>query len=120
MKCPNCAQQIEDDASFCRHCGTTLSPSASPGSTGQPETSGKAIASLVLGLFFFLCPASILAIIFGHMSYSEINRSAWPPERKGHGHCRACPRVLRCCGDTLHYDYRCNRHSQPSAFQDRC
>ncbi len=83
MKCPNCAQQIEDDASFCRHCGTTLSPSASPGSTGQPETSGKAIASLVLGLFFFLCPASILAIIFGHMSYSEINRSAGRLKGKG-------------------------------------
>jgi Tfp pilus assembly protein PilE len=41
-----------------------------------PVTSGKAIASLVLGLFFFFLPTSILAIIFGHLSLSEIKKSA--------------------------------------------
>jgi type II secretory pathway pseudopilin PulG len=86
MNCPNCAQQIEDNARFCQHCGSTLAPTAStvpPGTPVEPETSGKAIASLVLGLFFFICPASILAIIFGHLSYSEINRSAGRLKGKG-------------------------------------
>src|SRR5258708_29182517 len=40
------------------------------------ETSGKAIVSLVCGLFLFAFPMSILAIIFGHLSLSEIRKSA--------------------------------------------
>jgi type IV pilus assembly protein PilA len=40
------------------------------------ETSGKAIASLVCGLFIFAFPFSILAVIFGHLSLSEIRKSA--------------------------------------------
>jgi type IV pilus assembly protein PilA len=44
---------------------------------GMPaKTSGKAIASLIFGLFFFMFPASILAIIFGHISLSDIRKSA--------------------------------------------
>jgi len=49
---------------------------APPSQPLHPETSGKAIASLILGFFFILLPASILAVVFGHLSYSEINRSA--------------------------------------------
>jgi len=41
-----------------------------------PETSGKAIISLVSGLLFFFLPASILAVIFGHLSLSDIRNSA--------------------------------------------
>ncbi len=40
------------------------------------ETSGKAIVSLIFGLFFFCFPFSIIAIIFGHLSLSEIRKSA--------------------------------------------
>lgn len=39
-------------------------------------TSGKAIASLVCGIFTFFLPASIAAIILGHISLSEIRKSA--------------------------------------------
>ena len=39
-------------------------------------TSGKAIASLICGLFFFLLPASIAAVVLGHLSLSEIKKSA--------------------------------------------
>jgi hypothetical protein len=39
-------------------------------------TSGKAIASLVCGIFTFFLPASIAAIILGHMAHSEIRKSA--------------------------------------------
>jgi competence protein ComGC len=40
------------------------------------QTSGKAIASLVCGVFLFAFPLSILAIIFGHLSLSDIRKSA--------------------------------------------
>jgi Domain of unknown function (DUF4190) len=40
------------------------------------QTSGKAIASLVCGLFLFAFPLSILAVIFGHLSVSEIRKSS--------------------------------------------
>jgi len=43
---------------------------------GVAQTSGKAIASLVCGLFLFAFPLSVLAIIFGHLSLSEIRKSA--------------------------------------------
>jgi type IV pilus assembly protein PilA len=39
-------------------------------------TSGKAIVSLVFGLFLFVFPFSVVAIIFGHLSLSEIRKSA--------------------------------------------
>jgi type IV pilus assembly protein PilA len=40
------------------------------------ETSGKAIASLICGLFIFFFPISIVAVVLGHLSLSEIRRSA--------------------------------------------
>ena len=46
--------------------------------TALPPTSGKAIASLVFGILSFVllpCLSPILAIVFGHMSKSEIKRS---------------------------------------------
>jgi len=42
---------------------------------GPSQTSGKAIASLVCGLFLFLPPFSIAAVILGHLSLSEIRKS---------------------------------------------
>jgi len=47
------------------------------------QTSGMATASLVLGSFFWLLPAAILAIIFGHISLGEINRSGGRLKGKG-------------------------------------
>src|SRR5208283_4914231 len=40
------------------------------------QTRSMAIASLFCGLFLFAFPLSILAIIFGHLSVSEIRKSA--------------------------------------------
>jgi type II secretory pathway pseudopilin PulG len=47
-----------------------------PAPVGPPQTSSKAIASLILGIFFFMIPTAILAIIFGHLSLSDIKKSA--------------------------------------------
>src|SRR5713226_3663371 len=77
--CPKCGNTLADGSRFCRVCGSAVSaPGAPPMPTGAvvPQTDGKAIASLILGFFFFLLPAAIVAVILGHMSLSEIRKSA--------------------------------------------
>jgi type II secretory pathway pseudopilin PulG len=93
MFCRNCGTANLDSAQFCSKCGqplssaaarTTLGPTPVPGGsfvtpppvTGDAHTSGKAIASLVCGIFTFFFPASVAAIILGHISLSEIRNSA--------------------------------------------
>jgi len=41
-----------------------------------PTTSGKAVGSLICGFLFFCFPAAIVAIVLGHLSLSEIRKSA--------------------------------------------
>jgi len=76
--CAGCGNNVSAGEKFCRVCGKEVSaPSApTPGLSGPAETSGKAVASLVFGLFIFAFPLSILAIIFGHLSLSDIRKSA--------------------------------------------
>ncbi len=87
MFCPSCGRENPDQARFCVQCGRTLegqavvSP-AQPSSSVQ-ETSGKAIGSLICGLLFFIFPASVAAIIMGHLALSDIRKSAG--RLKGHG-----------------------------------
>ena len=69
------------DDKFCRVCGReTASGSVMTSATAAPvepaQTSGKAIVSLICGLFFFFFPISIVAVVFGHLSLSEIRKSA--------------------------------------------
>jgi type IV pilus assembly protein PilA len=61
MICPYCAEAIPDGGEFCPLCGTRI---------------GKAVGSLICGIFFFFLPASIAAIVLGHLSLSEIRKSA--------------------------------------------
>jgi type IV pilus assembly protein PilA len=80
--CPYCAEAIQEDSQFCQFCGTNLGSPAVPAASSiaavyptDSYTSGKAIASLVCGIFFFILPAAIVAVILGHLSYSEIQKS---------------------------------------------
>ncbi|MFZ0522396.1 MAG: DUF4190 domain-containing protein [Candidatus Acidiferrales bacterium] len=86
MFCPQCATANPDSAQYCSKCGTSFAPthaaSAAPAPAAAPvppvdvPTSGKAIASLICGIFTLFLPASIAAIILGHLSLSDIRRSA--------------------------------------------
>jgi type II secretory pathway pseudopilin PulG len=53
-----------------------LQPLPGPPLTRPAQNSGKAIASLICGLFLWLFPAAVAAVILGHVSLSDINRSA--------------------------------------------
>lgn len=88
--CPACGNNVALDERFCRVCGRPLTDIASTGASVAPgtpiglaESSGKALASLIFGLFFFFFPFSIVAIVFGHLSLSDIRKSAG--RLKGHG-----------------------------------
>jgi len=108
MVCPRCGEANAQGAKFCVQCGAELqaevgtpariaggSPSVLGLSGGTPmpvpepppihptETSGKAIASLICGIFFLIFPAAVGAIILGHLSLSDIRRAAG--RLKGHG-----------------------------------
>ena len=104
MLCPRCGEANAVGAKFCVRCGAPVPAEAQPaGATPPPaasgsvlglsqprvlqplpgpppigpgETSGKAIASLICGLFTWIFPAAVAAIILGHVSLSEIGRSA--------------------------------------------
>jgi type IV pilus assembly protein PilA len=84
MNCPYCAEPIADDSRFCPKCGTQMgSPLPDSPLYRQPvppgfraPTSGKAIGSFICSLFFFFFPASVAAVILGHLSLGEIRRSA--------------------------------------------
>src|SRR5579864_5660355 len=84
--CASCGNQIPDgNPSFCPQCGTRLSPAVTPSPASAypappvppmtPTTSGLAIVSLLCGLLFFIFPSAVAAIIFGHVSRSDIRRS---------------------------------------------
>jgi type IV pilus assembly protein PilA len=83
--CAGCGNSMTAGDRFCRVCGrevsaiappTTSSPGVMPPSRAPAETSGKAIVSLICGLLFYVLPFSIVAIIFGHLSLSDIRKSA--------------------------------------------
>ena len=86
MFCPQCGTANPDSAQYCSKCGNSFvgtqaasaapAPGSAPAPAAEVPTSGKAIASLICGVFVFFLPASIAAIILGHISLSDIRKSA--------------------------------------------
>jgi len=52
---------------------------------GPTETSGKAIGALIFGIFFFVLPSAVLAIILGHWSLSDIRKAGGRLTGRGMG-----------------------------------
>ncbi|HUJ32706.1 MAG TPA: DUF4190 domain-containing protein [Candidatus Acidoferrum sp.] len=86
MFCSLCGSPNAEGKQKCARCGAALQPSAAPSPAGAPpgfppvysgsaETSGKAIASLICGILFFVFPSALAAVILGHLSLSEIRKS---------------------------------------------
>jgi prepilin-type processing-associated H-X9-DG protein len=79
MYCPNCGNQISDQAQYCPSCNTSLIAPPSMGdvaATGSTKTSGLAIAALVLGILSLCCfgpLAAIPGLILGIVAVSRIN-----------------------------------------------
>lgn len=89
MICSQCGQPVPDGATFCSTCGQPSNLGSSVlgglplrGSAGTPvpmvpeKTSGMAIASLIFGILFLFFPLNIVAIVLGHISLSQIKKSA--------------------------------------------
>jgi type IV pilus assembly protein PilA len=91
VTCSKCGATLADGSRFCAICGNAVleppamppqgaAPSAAPFSAVPPpivaqETSGKAVASLVCGIIGIF-PFSLVAVILGHISLSQIRKSA--------------------------------------------
>jgi type IV pilus assembly protein PilA len=87
-QCPNCQGNLADYVPACPYCGVLLATRAGaatqPAWNGPQQSSGKATASMVCGILFFLWPfTAIAAIVLGHLALSEIKKSAG--RLAGHG-----------------------------------
>lgn len=85
MTCPCCTQPVADDFEFCPACGAKLgadpavpadfTPPALPPLPIASRTSGKAIGSLVCGIFWVCGLGSIAALLLGYLALKEIRRN---------------------------------------------
>ena len=71
--CPSCSALSDTDKAFCPECGTGY---ASSSSKPAGRTSGLGIASMVLGILWLFWLGSLLAVIFGHISLSQIQKDS--------------------------------------------
>ncbi|MBH99588.1 MAG: hypothetical protein CL467_03195 [Acidimicrobiaceae bacterium] len=71
--CPSCSSISETEKPFCPECGAKYD-----GSLVKPaeKTSGLGIASLVLGITWIFWLGSLLAVIFGHVALSQIQKDS--------------------------------------------
>ena len=80
--CLGCGKSMMEGERFCAGCGrnaqagANLKPVDPAVAFGlPPETSGKAIFSLICGILFIVLPFSIIAVIFGYMAFLRFGRA---------------------------------------------
>lgn len=88
--CLGCGNSMVVGERFCPVCGRDREVGASAPRIDPavafglpPETSGKAIFSLICGILFIILPFSIVGVIFGYLALSEIRKN--PGRLKGRG-----------------------------------
>jgi hypothetical protein len=78
-QCTNCRGNLADFVTICPYCGVAQ---PAPQVMAQcdwattPQSSNKALASLICGILFLCAPASIAAVVLGHLALVDIKRSA--------------------------------------------
>jgi Domain of unknown function (DUF4190) len=86
-QCTNCRENLADFVAVCPYCGVSQplpQIAMAPSEWGvPPQNSNKALASLICGVILCFAPASIAAVILGHLALSDIKRSAG--RISGHG-----------------------------------
>jgi hypothetical protein len=85
-QCTNCRGNLADFVPLCPYCGVSQpvpQMTMAQQDWAPPQSSNKAIASLVCGVLFLCAPSSIAAIILGHLALADIKRSA--NRMTGHG-----------------------------------
>jgi RNA polymerase subunit RPABC4/transcription elongation factor Spt4 len=84
--CIHCHGNLADFVETCPYCGAAQPvPQTAVAWQGwqAPRNSNKAIASLVCGVLFMCAPASIAAIVLGHLALLDIKRAAGRMAGKG-------------------------------------
>jgi len=80
MYCRQCGAAQPPDSSQCPSCGAVLALPAPDAAAPLPETSGLAIASMILGIVAIissniLLAPGILALVLGYMARNQIRQS---------------------------------------------
>lgn len=93
MTCPHCTLPVAGDFQSCPACGTKLEVGPGGPDDFNPagllpaplalHTSGKAIASLVCGIFWVCGLGSIAALVLGYFALREIRRNPLQIAGKG-------------------------------------
>ena len=87
--CTNCGRPLQEGTYACPYCTPNFAPTYIPPGSGYyvsaPQTSGLAIASIVVGILSVCCCnlLGILAIILGLVAISQINKSGGRITGKG-------------------------------------